>query len=233
MILPFHLLLFKSCLLSTELTMATTDATSSHWPSMRMVPTFTWLFNHMIYWIYQELLVILHQFRNSKFRDCLLSKGVTWRSHMNSSGDDTGASNYHFLVKWQPSILFPIGLHWTIVLIYDWILLYFQYPLYLYVLPRKLQGASLLSISEDMICDTLPVADFQRYAIWSAFMQSRSEWNYCSVITSDLTDARNLKKKKEKKTSVISLYSYSRYYTRMCFPVSGFWCLGNKGHCHP
>lgn len=46
----------------------------------------------MTYWVYQEPLVIVYMFRNFKFRDFHLSKGVIWRSHINSSGDDTGAS---------------------------------------------------------------------------------------------------------------------------------------------
>ncbi|KAJ5158042.1 AMP-dependent synthetase/ligase [Penicillium coprophilum] len=60
------------------------------------------------------------------------------------------------------------------------------------VLPGKSQVARLLSAPEDMICDILPVTDFQRYAIRSAFTQPRTEWNYFSMKFRGITDTANL-----------------------------------------
>jgi amino acid adenylation domain-containing protein len=59
-------------------------------------------------------------------------------------------------------------------------------------LPGKSQVAGLLSIPEDMICDVLPVTEFQRYAIRSAFTQPRTEWNYFSMRFSGLADTTKL-----------------------------------------
>jgi amino acid adenylation domain-containing protein len=60
------------------------------------------------------------------------------------------------------------------------------------VLPGKSQVANLLSVPEDMICDILPVTDFQRYAIRSGFTQPRTEWNYLSMRFTGLTGTANL-----------------------------------------
>ncbi|CAI7613184.1 unnamed protein product [Penicillium glandicola] len=59
-------------------------------------------------------------------------------------------------------------------------------------LPGKVQVATLLSIHKSMICDILPVTDFQRYAIRCAFTRPRTEWNYFSVRFNGLTDTEKL-----------------------------------------
>ncbi|KAJ5433827.1 AMP-dependent synthetase/ligase [Penicillium cf. griseofulvum] len=60
------------------------------------------------------------------------------------------------------------------------------------VLPEKPQVANLLSVPEDMICDILPVTDFQRYAIRSTFRQPRTEWNYFSMRFTGLANTADL-----------------------------------------